>query len=148
MPPAMVAAPLGLGGGGGGGGRGGCGGLERAIMRTVVAASAITVGGIAASAAGGGPCCGWTRAREVRPRHLVCSLSTRHWHCVTRSQPRCGRRHRFEQCYIVRIYRAADEKAREEAAHPLNRACCLRPRQRVSIFFPDIRNSLDARGFV
>ena len=105
MPPAMVAAPLGLGGGGGEGGRGGCGGLERAIMRTVVAASAITVGGIAASAAGGGPCCGWTRAREVRPRHLVCSLSTRHWHCVTRSQPRCGRRHRFEQCYIVRIYR-------------------------------------------
>ena len=69
-------------------------------MRTVVAASAIT-----ASTAGGGPCCRWTRAKEFGPKHLVCSLSTRHWHCVTRSQPRCGRRHRFEQCHIVRIYR-------------------------------------------
>ena len=79
-------------------------------MRTVVAASAITVGIITASAAGGGPCCRWTRAREVGPKHLVCSLSTRHcgpWRraCVTRSQPRCGRRNSFEQRHIVRIYR-------------------------------------------
>ena len=74
-------------------------------MRTVVAASAIT-----ASTAGGGRCCRWTRAKEFGPKHLVCSLSTRHcgpWRraCVTRSQPRCGRCNGFEQRHIVRIYR-------------------------------------------